>query len=330
MDINFDELISAIEQESNEKKIIEIKNIFTKKYIAPLYESLKTTNDKKTLGLQINELKKKVDEIIQVKLESINDVPINVNSNNWHMNVSTFDVGYSHIINQVIDDIVTYLSKFNFESAIGNEVVSDYYNFTSLNIDKNHPARNMHDSLFITNDLLLRTHCTSTTALKISEQKDKSDIRVFSYGNVYRKDEDDATHSHQFTQLDLVWIKKDLSLANLKYIIDGLIKHLFGKSLDTRYRLSYFPFTEPSFEVDVECWNCKKQGCNICKKSGWIEVLGAGMLNQNVIKEAGIKEIDTGLAAGIGIERIAMLKYGITDIRDFYNNDFDFLRQFNK
>ncbi|MGL4948415.1 MAG: phenylalanine--tRNA ligase subunit alpha [Mycoplasma sp.] len=330
IDINI--LKKELSECDNEKKIIECKNIFTKKYIAPLYAKLKVAEDKKEFGLQINAIKDEVETLIQNTIDNLlttKDPNMNL-KHNLSFEVNTFNSGTHHIINSTIQDIIVYLQNFNFQLVSGNEVVKDKYNFDALNIGKNHPAREMHDSLYIDTNLLLRTHCTSTSAIVMKKEKSSKDIRVFSYGNVYRRDEDDATHSHQFTQVDFVWVKKGLNLSNLKFIIDGLIKHLFGKQLDVRYRLSYFPFTEPSFEVDVECWRCKNNGCSICKQSGWIEILGAGMLNQNVMKFAGIMDIQTGIAAGIGVERIAMLKYGVSDIRDFYNNDFEINKQYKR
>ncbi len=312
----------------NEQKIIECKNIFIKEFLNPLYLELKHAEDKKTLGMSINKFKLQIDELVDLRLAAINlqnDIYENKLDNNIELDV--FRQGKKHFINAVIDSIIAFFKKYDFEFVNGQEIVSTKYNFDNLNIDENHIARNTQDTFFINNHILLRTHCTASSAQVLEQYQDRDDIRVLSYGNVYRKDDDDATHSHQFTQIDIVWIRKDFNLANLKFIIDELIKYLFGIFLKTRYRLSFFPFTEPSFEVDVQCINCLGKGCNICKKSGWIEVLGAGMLHQNVIKQAGIKNISTGLAAGIGVERIAMLKYKIQDIRDFYNNDFDFIKQ---
>ncbi|MGL4952021.1 MAG: phenylalanine--tRNA ligase subunit alpha [Mycoplasma sp.] len=315
-----------------EKKVIECKNIFVKKYISPLYVELKNAEDKKAFGQTINKIKDEVESLVQSKLDELLTEcdPNLVVDKNLSLEVDVFNVGTHHIINSTIEEIAAFLSNFNFELVSDNELTKEKFNFDALNITKGHPAREMHDSFFIDSSRLLRTHCTSTSAIYLNKNKSKKDIRVFSYGNVYRRDEDDATHSHQFTQIDFVWVKKGLNLSNLKFIINGLIKHLFGQELNVRYRLSYFPFTEPSFEVDVECWKCRNKGCNICKQSGWIEILGAGMLNQNVIKFAGIREIDTGIAAGIGVERIAMLKYGVSDIRDFYNNDFEINKQYKR
>lgn len=330
--IDLSEFIKEINEVNNEKKVIEIKNIFLKKNISPLYAELKDAVDKKTFGQKLNEIKNEIENITSERIELINaqhDLGNECNLN-LYLEPNTYDIGNNHLLNTVIDDIANFLNNFNFALVSGDEVTSHVYNFDALNISKDHPARNLHDSFFIDTKRLLRTHCTATSAIFLEKHSKEKDIRVFSYGNVYRRDEDDPTHSHQFTQIDFVWVKKGLTLANLKYIINNLIKYIFGNELDVRYRLSYFPFTEPSFEVDVECWKCKGNGCNICKKSGWIEILGAGMLNQEVIKHAGIKEIETGIAAGIGVERIAMLKYGISDIRDFYSNDFEILEQFRK
>lgn len=314
----------------SKQKIIEAKNIFTKKFISPLYEDLKQAKDKKSYGQKLNLLKKEVEDIINEYLEKIDD---NSNFDEDAMlpveNIELFNTANRHPLNLVIEEISSFFKKLNFSLINGNEVSHMIYNFDNLNITKDHVARDIHDTFFINQDFVLRTHCTSNTA-KVLENNSDEDIRIFSYGNVFRKDDDDATHSHQFMQVDFVWLKKDFTLANLKWIVDSLIKYLFGNTLKTRYRLSYFPFTEPSFEVDVECWKCKNKGCHICKNSGWIEVLGAGMLHQNVINHTKTKGITTGMAAGIGIERIAMLKYGINDIRTFYNNDFEFLSQFKK
>ena len=323
-------LAEQLKNAPNQTKLIEIKNIFLKTEIAPLYQQLKTVDDKKTFGQQLNELKKEIDELFEQHSSSYN------NSNDQIVNLSDYAMknhflknGSMHLLNIVLDDAIKFFEQLNFEVVSGNEVVTDQFNFHNLNIPKNHPSRNMQGSFFINEELLLRTHCTVTTAQKIYQNKN-DDIRVLSYGNVYRKDDDDATHSHQFTQLDLVWVNKNINVANLKWLIDSFLKYLFeNNDIQTRYRLSYFPFTEPSFEVDVSCFKCQQKGCSICKKTGWIEILGAGLLNMNVLRLADIKN-SVGLAAGIGIERIAMLKYGISDIRDFYNNNFAFIKQFKK
>lgn len=332
MMIDLNILKNEINNEKNIKKIIEIKNVFTKKYLTPLYAQLKTVDNKKEFGLKVNSLKNEIETIIDERITNINeanDISSNDSIVNIDIDTQIIKQGSRHLLNTVIEEIISFFKKLNFDIAYGDELVNVIYNFDNLNISKKHVAYDSSDTFFIDPVHVLRTHCTATTAAKIKDNKNK-DIRILSYGNVYRKDEDDSTHSHQFMQIDFVWIRENLSLANLKWLINELIKYLFGNDLQTRYRLSHFPFTEPSFEVDVECWNCKTIGCNICKQTGWIEILGAGMLNQQVIKKANIKNITTGLASGIGVERIAMLKYKVSDIRDFYNNDFDVLKQYKK
>ncbi|GAA5414549.1 phenylalanine--tRNA ligase subunit alpha [Ureaplasma ceti] len=332
---NYSELLAILENDlnnaKNEKQAIEIKNIFSKKHVAPLYKELGKAEDKRAFGQALNELKKNIDDMLEQKIASLNqafdalssDELIDLSLDNPFLNV-----GNEHLLNIVLNDTINFFKTLNFDIVSGNEVVTDEYNFQRLNIPENHPARNMQDSFFINTEYMLRTHCTVTTAQNIANNQN-NDIRVLSYGNVYRKDDDDATHSHQFTQIDFVWIRENLNLANLKWVIDSFIKYLFGEESKTRYRLSFFPFTEPSFEVDVTCFKCHGHGCNICKKTGWIEVLGAGMLHENVLSAANIHG-KKGIAGGIGIERLAMLKYGISDIRNLYNNNFAVNKQFKK
>ena len=331
--INTKELLNELNNQLNacnsEQKIVETKNIFIKQHLSPLYLELKKASNKKELGELINNFKNEIEEKTTFYISQIRNKNDELKSSiDITADIETFKLGRKHLINSTIELIANFFKNYNFEFIKGDEITTTEYNFDNLNIGKDHVARDLHDTLFINDNLLLRTHCTSSTSLVLQKKFQEKDIRVFSYGNVYRKDEDDATHSHQFTQIDIVWLRKDFSLSNLKFIINKLINYLFGNHLKIRYRLSYFPFTEPSFEVDVECSNCLGSGCHICKKTGWIEILGAGMLNQEVIKCAGIKDIDSGLAAGIGVERIAMLKYNIKDIRDLYSNDFNINKQF--
>lgn len=323
--------IESIAKIDNEKIIIEIKNKFYKDYFIPLYDNLKKSNadQKKVQGLIINELKTKIETIVNKRIE---DISISTNENY----LPDFDIwlpsdnlrtGYSNPIEIIIEKLNNFFLALSFQIVSGNEVVSNKYNFIRLNMKEGHPAMDMHDSFFISKNILLRTHCTAVTSEVIDNSKSK-EMKIISFGNVYRKDDDDATHSHQFTQLDLVWIKEGLSISNLKWLIDSLLKYLFNDSINIRYRLSYFPFTEPSFEVDISCFKCKSLGCNICKKTGWIEILGAGILHPNVIKDANLNKNFVGIAAGIGIDRLVMIKYGISDIRDIYNNNFRLLEQF--
>lgn len=328
-----DNLSKLLNECVNETQIIEVRNTFTNQYIAPLYQELKTlpNEQKREFGNFINTFKGKVTQlvdqtllIIKNNLENKQHVP----TYNIALDSYNLSTGAKSLHTIVINDILTFFKKLNFQIFSGNEIVSPEYNFDRLNINKNHPARGEMDAFYINDTTMLRAHCTAVTA-QILENNKSNDIRIVTFGNVYRNDEDDMTHSHQFSQIDIVWVKKDINLTNLKWLISSLLKHLFGEQVKTRFRLSHFPFTEPSFEVDMSCHWCGGKGCNICKKTGWIEVLGAGILHQNVLASANIVGL-SGIAAGIGIERMIMLKYGINDIRHIYNNDFRLLNQFKK
>ncbi|MBQ0045823.1 MAG: phenylalanine--tRNA ligase subunit alpha [Mycoplasma sp.] len=324
------EFKKLLAEQTNTVKLIVNKNIFFKKNVANLYTQLKAlpADQKRNAGLEINAFNQELTALFEtrkVQLDSANE--LTNNKVNYDLNIDTYNLakGSKTILSIVYEQIINYFKALNFQIVDGDEVTTIENNMDRLNIDKTHPARDPKDTFYIDTQRMLRTHCTSTTAEAIHNQD--REIKVLSYGNVYRNDDDDLTHSHQFSQIDIVWVKNNLSINHLKSVIDGLIKHIFGNEVKTRYRLSYFPFTEPSFEVDVSCFNCGGKGCPMCKQSGWIEILGAGMLHKNVLESAHIKKINSGLAAGIGIERIAMLKYGIKDVRDIYNNDFRLLNQ---
>ena len=213
----------------------------------------------------------------------------------------------------------------------GYEVEQDEYNFERMNIPKNHPARDMQDSFYISNELLLRTH-TSPVQARTMEKHDFSQgsLRMISPGKVFRRDNDDATHSHQFHQIEGLVIDEGIAMGDLKGTLEVLLKKMFGEDREIRLRPSYFPFTEPSVEVDVSCFKCGGEGCNVCKGSGWIEILGAGMVHPDVLKMSGIdSEKYSGFAFGLGPDRVAMLRHGVNDIRYFYHNDHRFIEQFN-
>lgn len=316
--------------QQNLQKLIEVKNIFIKNYISPLYSQIKAlpNNEKKEFGLVVNDIKAKINEIFinkENELKSLLDQKTNIIDYDLSLNTFSLKKGTKSILTIVTNQIIKFFEKLNFKIVYGNEIVTIKDNMDQLNIDQMHPVRDPKDTFYIDTIKMLRTHCTATTAQLI--YNNDHELKILNFGNVYRNDDDDITHSHQFTQLDIVWIKKKLTINHLKSIIDGMLKYIFGKDIKTRYRLSFFPFTEPSFEVDISCFNCNGKGCKICKNFGWIEILGAGILHPNVLKNANIKTINSGIAAGIGIERIAMLKYGITNIHDLYNNDFKFIEQ---
>ncbi len=241
--------------------------------------------------------------------------------------------GSKHPVNRVIEEIEDLFVSMGYDVVSGPELETDEFCFERLNLPKGHPARDMQDSFYITEEYLLRTQTSAVQARTMLAKGGKEPIRMICAGKTYRR-EDDATHSHQFGQVEgLVIDKKDknVSLADLKGTLEVFVKKLIGKNCELRFRPSYFPFTEPSYEVDVSCFKCGGKGCNLCKQTGWIEVLGAGIVHPNVLKMNGYNpEEYGGFAFGTGLERLAMFKYGITDMRYLYTNDVRFLRQFDR
>ena len=241
--------------------------------------------------------------------------------------------GSKHPINRIIEDIQDLFVSMGYDVVPGPELETDEFCFERLNLPKGHPARDMQDSFYITNEYLLRTQTSSAQARVMESKGGKEPIRIICPGKTYRR-EDDATHSHQFNQVEgLVIDRKELnvSLADLKGTLEVFVHKMIGANLDLRFRPSYFPFTEPSYEVDVTCFKCQGKGCPLCKKTGWIELLGAGMVHPNVLKMNGYDpEKYSGFAFGTGIDRLAMFRYGITDMRYLYTNDIRFLSQFDR
>jgi phenylalanyl-tRNA synthetase alpha chain len=238
--------------------------------------------------------------------------------------------GTEHPLMRVIREIEEIFVGMGFEIAEGPEVELDYYNFEALNIPKNHPARDMQDTFYITDEILMRTH-TSPVQARTLEHRKPEPVRIICPGRVYRRDEDDATHSHAFNQVEGLVVDRGIRMSDLKGILLMFANQMFGEGQQIRLRPSFFPFTEPSTEVDVSCIMCKGKGCRVCKHTGWLEILGAGMVHPRVLEMGGYDpDTYTGFAFGMGVERIAMLKYGIDDIRHFYVNDVRFLRQFQR
>ncbi|MBP1968846.1 phenylalanyl-tRNA synthetase alpha chain [Virgibacillus natechei] len=239
-------------------------------------------------------------------------------------------VGGPHLLTNIIEEIEDLFIGMGFEVREGPEVETDYFNFEALNLPEGHPARDMHDTFYITNDLLLRTHTSPVQARTMLGYDGDSSVKMICPGKVYRRDTDDATHSHQFTQIEGLYVDKNVRMSDLKGILDVFAKKMFGEDREIRLRPSFFPFTEPSVEMDISCKVCEGAGCSICKKTGWIEILGGGMVHPNVLEMAGYDpEIYSGFAFGMGPDRIAMLKYGVDDIRQFYTNDKRFLKQYH-
>ena len=234
--------------------------------------------------------------------------------------------GYKHPITQVTEEIIAIFAALGFGVAEGPEIERDFYNFEALNIPKDHPARDMQDTFYVSEDVVLRTH-TSPVQIR-TMLKQKPPVRVVAPGTVYRRDSD-ITHSPMFHQIEGFLVDRKVTFGDLKGILTTFITEFFGKNVDVRFRPSFFPFTEPSAEVDIQCVICGGTGCRVCGQSGWLEILGSGMIDPEVFKSVDYDpELYTGFAFGMGIERIAMLKYGVNDLRLFFENDLRFLRQF--
>jgi len=235
--------------------------------------------------------------------------------------------GYQHPMSAIVQEITEIFLGMGFSVAEGPEIETDYYNFEALNIPPEHPAREMHDSLYITEKTLLRTH-TSPVQIRTMEKLYPNPVRIIAPGRVYRRDAQDATHSPMFHQIEGLVVDDGITFGDLKGILTEFLKRMFGKERKVRFRPSFFPFTEPSAEVDVSCL-CQGRGCRICKNTGWLEILGSGSVHPNVLKYAKYDpEVYSGYAFGMGVERIPILRYGISDIRHFYENDARFLEQF--
>ncbi|WP_174613990.1 phenylalanine--tRNA ligase subunit alpha [Virgibacillus ihumii] len=286
----------------------------------------------------VGEIANKVRETISAKIEEKSDV-LEEKALEEQLEKETLDVtlpgrpvqvGGPHLLTSIIEEIEDLFVGMGFEIKEGPEVETDYYNFEALNLPKDHPARDMQDTFYITNELLLRTHTSPVQARTMNQYEGDQPVKMICPGKVYRRDTDDATHSHQFTQIEGLYVDKNVRMSDLKGILNRFAKKMFGQDREIRLRPSFFPFTEPSVEMDISCKVCHGEGCSVCKQSGWIEILGAGMVHPRVLEMAGYDpEMYTGFAFGMGPDRIAMLKYGIDDIRQFYTNDVRFLRQYH-
>jgi phenylalanyl-tRNA synthetase alpha chain len=239
--------------------------------------------------------------------------------------------GSHHPLTAIVEEIEDLFIGMGYTIAEGPEVEKDYYNFEALNLPKGHPARDMQDSFYITEETLLRTQTSPMQVRTMEKHNGKGPVKIICPGKVYRRDNDDATHSHQFTQIEGLVVDENIRMSDLKGTLTVFAQKLFGADRKIRLRPSFFPFTEPSVEMDISCKICNGEGCNVCKGTGWIEILGAGMVHPNVLEMAGFDSKKyTGFAFGMGPERIAMLKYGIEDIRNFYINDRRFIEQFKR
>lgn len=290
--------------------------------------------DRPIIGELVNTVRDALEEQIQQKEQIFKQAEINQKLESEKIDITLPATkrkrGSKHPVNRIIEELEDFFVSMGYDVVNGPELETDEYCFERLNLPKGHPARDMQDSFYITTEYLLRTQTSSVQARTMMANEQKTPIRVVCPGKTYRRD-DDATHSHQFGQIEGLVIDKGISLADLKGTLEVFVKHMLGENSKLRFRPSYFPFTEPSYEVDVSCFKCGGKGCNLCKQTGWIEILGSGMVHPNVLKMNGYDpEEYSGFAFGTGLDRLAMFKYGIPDIRLLYTNDIRFLNQFDR
>lgn len=293
-----------------------------------------SAEERPVIGSLVNVVKSELEEQIKQKEEMYEKAELNRRLQEETIDItlpsSKIKTGSKHPLNRIIEEVEDLFVSMGYDVVTGPELETDEYCFERLNLPKGHPARDMQDTFYITPEYLLRTQTSAVQARTMMANEEKAPIRVICPGKTYRRD-DDATHSHQFSQVEGLVIDKDISLADLKGTLEVFVKKMLGENLELRFRPSYFPFTEPSYEVDVSCFKCGGKGCNLCKQTGWIEVLGSGIVHPNVLKMNGYDpEKYSGFAFGTGLDRLAMFKYGITDIRLLYQNDVRFLEQFDK
>lgn len=324
-----------IEKINSEKEWIDTKAFFLgKKGIIPsLLSKLPelSKEEKRAYGQSINALKVFIENLLDEQLKKIKAKEIEKKLSQNALDITLpgkyyIKTGTVHPISLVIDEIIDIFTGMGFEVAEGPELESDYYNFEALNIPEEHPAREMQDTFYINDGFLLRTH-TSPVQIRVMEKKNPP-LHVICPGKVYRRDSD-ITHSPMFHQVEGFVVDKDIHFGHLKGVLTEFLHCFYGEDIGVRFRPSYFPFTEPSAEVDIQCVVCNGKGCRVCKGSGWLEVLGCGMIHPYLFSVVGYdKEIYSGFAFGLGVERLTMLKYAIDDIRLFYENNLPFLEQF--
>ena len=293
-----------------------------------------SAEERPVIGSLVNVVRDELEELISVKEVDFKEQELNEKLESERIDVTLPSEklvrGSKHPLNRVIEEVEDLFVSMGYDVVTGPELETDEYCFERLNLPKGHPARDMQDSFYITTEHLLRTQTSAVQARVMMANEEKSPIRVIVPGKTFRR-EDDATHSHQFNQVEGLVIDKNISLADLKGTLEVFMKKMLGQNTELRFRPSYFPFTEPSYEVDVTCFKCGGKGCNLCKQTGWIELLGSGIVHPNVLKMNGYDpEKYSGFAFGVGLDRLAMFKYGITDIRLLYQNDVRFLKQFDR
>lgn len=333
-----DQAAKAIEQASSLQGInaLRVEYLGKKGPINGLMKEMKNLpkEEKPIFGQKVNELKQSVSFMLEERRKALEEEELNARIESEKIDLTLPGRKPSHgnlnPLNRMLQELEDLFIGLGYQVVEGNDVVDDLYCFERANIPKDHPARDMQDSLYIDQERLLRTH-TTAIQMKVLEESAPNPIKVVCPGKTYRRDDDDATHSHQFTQMEGLVIGPKVPLSDLKGTLEFVARKVFGQDREIRFRPSYFPFTEPSVEVDVTCHMCGGKGCPVCKGTGWIEVLGAGEVHPNVLRMAGYDpEKMNGFAFGLGIERLAMLKYGVDDIRNFYTNDQRFTDEFNR
>lgn len=320
-------------QNVQEAESLRVEFLGKKGQLTEILKSMKdlAPEDRKVMGQIANETKAQIEALLSDRMTKLKAL-----QQEAEFKLQTVDVtepgiikpvGTKHLITQTIEDITKIFASMGFSVSEGPEVETVYNNFDALNAGPNHPARDITDTFYITDDVLLRTQTSCVQVRTLQSQKPP--IRVIAPGRCFRCDTPDATHSPMFHQIEGLVVDEGITMADLKGVLDSFAKQMFGSSIKTNFRPHHFPFTEPSAEMDVSCFKCGGKGCSVCKGSGWIEILGCGMVHPNVLKVGGIDtEKYTGFAFGMGVERIAMLKYEVDDIRLLYENDVRFIEQF--
>ncbi|CQR73979.1 Phenylalanine--tRNA ligase alpha subunit [Sporomusa ovata DSM 2662] len=291
-----------------------------------------TPEERPRIGQVVNEIRNEIEDIIASKLGAMKQAELSRKLASETIDVTLpgrlAELGHLHPLTLTLNRIKDTFMRLGFEIAEGPEVEKDYYNFEALNLPQDHPARDMQDSFYITKEFLLRTHTSPVQVRTLQSAEPNQPIRIIAPGKVYRRDYD-ATHSPMFQQVEGLVVDKNISFADLKGTLELFLKETFGNRVNVRFRPSFFPFTEPSAEVDISCVMCDGKGCRVCSGTGWLEILGSGMVHPRVLEMSSFDpEQVSGFAFGMGVERIAMLTYGIDDLRLFFDNDMRFLRQF--
>ncbi len=291
-----------------------------------------TAEERPRIGQVVNEIRNELEQLIESKNSQLKQAELSARLASEKIDITLPGrknrLGHKHPLTTTLDRIKATFMNLGFEIADGPEVEQDYYNFEALNLPKDHPARDMQDSFYITEEFLLRTHTSPVQVRTMQKSEPNQPIRIIAPGKVYRRDYD-ATHSPMFQQVEGLVIDRGISFSDLKGTLELFIHEMFGNNVGVRFRPSFFPFTEPSAEVDISCVICSGSGCRVCKGTGWLEILGSGMVHPRVLEMSNFDPQQvSGFAFGMGVERIAMLIYGIDDLRLFYDNDLRFLRQF--